>query len=121
MSSPWDSGHSYIRRVFTTGVSWPNRMMALASMVGVSTIAVDGVVWATALSITLWWLVMQFVAYDTYTDGWRDGKLAGFEMASAVAGSSGDDQVQMSEFLDLCERYGVPMEEVAQLIWKEKP
>lgn len=125
MSSPWDSGHGFTRRAFTTGVSWPNRAMMLASMVGVASIAVDGVTWATALSIALWWAVMQYISYDTYTDGWRDGKLA-FEaeldarMAEARA-ARGGQSVNITEFLDLCERHGVPMQEVAQLIWREKP
>lgn len=120
MSAPWDSGHGFVRRVFTTGVALPNRMYVFGAFAGVAWTAVDGLWLATVVSVVLWGLLMQFVLYDTYTDGWVAGKKSLVEAALVANKNAAGEAISVVGLLDLCERHDVPMEEVAQLIWKDK-
>lgn len=133
MSSPWASGQSFPRRAFTTGVPWVSRVWLLVGFVTVawtaSGTAADGV-WLTVISVAGWWAVGQFVLYDSFTDGWTAGEQAGFaefnavlearlEEARVAQGFAGRS-INMPKLLDLCEQHGVPMAELADLIYGEE-
>lgn len=121
MSSPWDSGHSFVRRVFTSGISWVNRVWTVGAFCGVAWVAADNIFWSTVLTIVMWSALAQLVLYDVYTDGWVAGKRSIVEAARIANSSSAGAAISVVALLDLCERHDVPMEEVAQLIWKDKP
>lgn len=94
MSSPWESGQSFPRRAFTTGVPWVSRIWLLVGFVTVAWTASDSEAWLTVISVATWWAVGQLVLYDSFTDGWKAGKQAGY--AEFDAGLSRISMIQCS-------------------------
>ena len=100
----------FIREVFTTKIGGQSRFIL---PLGFFAVAMQDNIWVALVLACVWSLSAQFALFGAHTDGW----LAGVEFVDEL---DGNPRVDMVDFLAMCERHGVPPQELEKLIWRDE-
>lgn len=100
----------FLRATFTTKVGWWNR---LVFPVGLALVAVQSNVWVTVICGVTWLLTAQMALLDSHSRGWLEG-------AQFMEDHEPNQHIDMMDFIDLCEKHGVPTQEVEKMIWRDE-
>lgn len=116
------TGMEFLRTTVKLNVGRFNQFAPVWVLVLVAWWVADGSFWWTAAAVVGGVFLLEVGLVDSFVNGLLEGRKQGHVEGHRCADEAqGQGSVPISELLELCERHGVPMEEVAQLIWRDEP